>query len=68
MPKTVAEKMGVREDMRAILINAPESSVVSIQLPPITIEAKLDGQFDHIHLFVITQKDMHKEFSNWRNI
>lgn len=63
MSKTVAEKMGIKESMRSILINAPESSVKSIELPPIKIKAKLNGLFDYIHLFVITQNDMHQEFS-----
>lgn len=63
MTKTVAQKMGIKEGMRSILINAPESSVKAIELPPIEIEAELNGQFDYIHLFTITQKDMHKEFS-----
>lgn len=63
MTKTVAEKMGVKENMRSLLINAPESALGSMELPPVQIEIKLDGEFDYIHLFVITQKGLHRELS-----
>ena len=62
MDKKVSEKMGIKENARSIFINAPEDAVEDIELPPIKLETKLDGKFDYIHFFVLTQKEFHDEF------
>jgi hypothetical protein len=63
--KTVAEKMGVKSGSRAILVNAPEDAVLAMQLPDINT-TQATGKFSYIHLFVITQANMHKHFPKLR--
>ena len=62
MDKKVSEKMGIKENARSIFINAPEDAVKDIELPPIKLETKLNGKFDYIHFFVVSQKEFHDEF------
>ena len=49
--KTVSKKMGVKEGMRSIFINAPAKVIDTIDLPSLEIATKLSGNFDYIHLF-----------------
>jgi hypothetical protein len=62
MTKTVAQKMGVKEGMRSFFINAPQSALDAIYLPALDLDSELQGEFDYIHLFTITQADMEKVF------
>ena len=50
--RTVAEKMGVKENSHAIFINPPEGITDDMNLPEIDLSEKLIGEFDYIHLFV----------------
>lgn len=61
MAKTVAEKMGINENVRSIFINEPENIIKLIKFPDIKIERELTGEFDYIHFFVITQNDFHNK-------
>ena len=58
--RTVAQKMGVRENNKAIFINAPLEAITSLNLPDIDLRKTLSGDFDYIHLFVTTQNDQSK--------
>jgi hypothetical protein len=60
--KTVATKMGIKEGVRARLVNAPPDAVDSMELPKIDIGKRLAGEFNYIHLFVKTQADFKKNF------
>ncbi len=60
--RTVAQKMGIRENSRAILINAPSDLLQEIGAPSLHILQSLSGQFDYIHLFVKTQKEQEEIF------
>jgi hypothetical protein len=62
MIKTVAEKMGIKENARSIFINQPQDVFDLIKFPNIRIETELKGNFDYIHFFVITQNDFHNKF------
>lgn len=62
MKRTVAIKMGIRENTKAIFINAEKDAVESIVLPNLDISDKLNGVFDYIHLFIITQSEFIKHF------
>ena len=61
--KTVAQKMGVREGSKAYFKNAPSDAVESISLPGIELAKTLTGEFDYIHLFVITQAEQESIFT-----
>ena len=65
MPATrsVSKKMGVKKDSRAIFINAPDETVAALQLPELNISSRAAGDFDYIHLFTKTQKNLHQQFS-----
>jgi hypothetical protein len=60
--KTVSEKMGVKKDSRAIFINASEEAIAALKLPVLEIASSVTGDFDFIHLFTKTQKDLHHQF------
>lgn len=62
MPKTVADKMGVKEGTRAIFINAPEEAVTAIHLPALDVASALTGNFDYIHLFAKSQIEFREHF------
>jgi len=60
--KSVAQKMGIKENSRSIAINAPDEAIKAIDTPTIDMRKRLTGEFDYIHVFVKTQKDQEKIF------
>jgi hypothetical protein len=58
MTKDISQKMGVKEGMRAFFVNAPRSALEAINLPSLTIDSELQGEFDYLHFFTITQAEM----------
>ena len=58
MSKTVSEKMGLKAGTRAIFVNAPEHALVAIDPPTLDVASELAGEFDYIHLFARTQKEL----------
>lgn len=61
MTKLVSEKLGVKPDTRAILINAPTDAVQDIKLPKLRKASRLAGEFDYIHFFARTQAQLDKK-------
>lgn len=47
--------MGIKENSRAVFINADKGVLDNINLPKLNITTKLEEEFDYIHLFVKTQ-------------
>lgn len=62
MTRTVAQKMGIKINSKALFINAPDDALEAIQLPEIDSSEKVTGEFDYIHLFVKTQEEFRKQF------
>ena len=62
MIKPVSKKMGIKEDNRAIFINAPAEAIEAIDLPSLDIASKLTGYFDYIHLFAKSESVFRKSF------
>ena len=62
MLKPVFKKMGIKEDSRAIFINAPAEALEAIELPSLDVASKLTGYFDYIHLFAKGQTEFRKTF------
>ncbi len=58
MPRSVSQKMGIKEGTRTLVVNAPESALKAIEAPSLDVSATLDGDFGYIHLFVATQAEM----------
>lgn len=57
MTRTVSQKMGIKENSRAIFVNADKEVLDNINLPTLDISTKIEEEFNYIHLFVITQKE-----------
>jgi hypothetical protein len=64
--RTVAEKMGLRDGMRAYLAGADETLLEAMKLPRLDRSPKLVGSFDYLHVFVTTQEDLAKAFASMR--
>lgn len=60
--KPVSKKMGIKEGMRAIFINAPARVIEVIELPSLEIATELNGSFDYIHLFSKNQIEFSLNF------
>lgn len=60
--KSAARKMGVKEGSRAIFIHAPEDTYTVLELPHLNEASRLTGNFDYIHFFTKTQKDLDQRF------
>lgn len=58
MPRSVAQKMGIKEGMRAFFVNAPALALKAIELPELAVSEDLDGDFDYIHFFSITRAEV----------
>ena len=62
MAKSVSAKIGVKENMRSIFVNAPVDTLKGVDWPLIDLKAKLTGKFDYIHLFVKSQAEFLVKF------
>ncbi len=62
MGKSVSAKLGIKEDARAIFINAPPGAVKSIDPPNLDVASSLRGNFDYIHFFITKKKALHDKF------
>jgi hypothetical protein len=67
MVKTVAQKMGLQPNMRAIFINAPIVAIQAINPPVLELESVLEGDFDYIHFFAHHQASFHETFPALKN-
>jgi hypothetical protein len=62
MSGVVAKKLGLKEGVRAIFVNAPASAIESIDPPTLELETELTGQFDYIHFFAASQDEFNGMF------
>jgi hypothetical protein len=60
--KTVAEKMGIKPGMRAILVQAPEGVAQTIRLPGLDLAPTMAEDFDYIHFFARSRADLREHF------
>jgi len=54
--------MGIKEGARALFVNVPALALKAIELPELEVTEGLDGDFDYIHFFCITQAEMNATF------
>lgn len=59
--KKVSEKMIIKPEMRAIILNAPKDIINKLELPPLKFSKTLTGAFDYIHIFVIHREELERE-------
>lgn len=62
MTRTVAQKMGIKENSRAIFVNSDKEIIGDINLPNLDLSTKFEDEFDYIHLFVKTQSEFNDYF------
>ena len=62
MTRTVSQKMGLKEGMRAFFRNAPASALRAVKLPKLSVCQALHGEFDYLHLFTTSQAEMDMAF------
>lgn len=62
MARTVSEKMGVEEGVRAIFVNAPETALRAIDPPDLDVAPDLAESFDYIHLFAKSRAELDDAF------
>ena len=67
MAKTISEKMGIRNDSRALFVNAPAEAVNAIHPPALQVANRLTGTFDYIHFFATRAADLDKKLSSLKN-
>ena len=60
MDKTVAQKMGIKQDTRTYFQNAPGNFCEIIQAPSLNVIKALEGEVDYIHLFVGSVTELEK--------
>lgn len=65
--RTVAQKMGVKENSRAFFVNSDEEAINNIEFPPLDISTQLAEGFDYIHLFVKKQSEFLEHFPTLKN-
>ena len=64
---SVAEKLGVREGLRAYFLDAPNDVRVTIAFDTLVVSQSLRGEFDLIFAFVINQRKMRAVFPKLRS-
>jgi hypothetical protein len=52
--------MGIREGARALFVDAPPDAIAAVDPPHLEVGSQLEGEFDHIHLFVQSQAGLEK--------
>lgn len=52
MERTVAQKMGIKENSRTIIVNPDDNAIDNIKLPKLMFLKLPEGNLDYIHLFV----------------
>jgi hypothetical protein len=62
MTKSVSAKMGIKENTRAIFIEAPLEAIKSIGPPRLDKSSRLSGTFDYIHFFAVKQTALQLKF------
>lgn len=63
MAAPLPKKLGLKEDMRAIFVNAPSDVIEALESPGLNIAPKLSGHFDYIHFFTQSQAELEDNFS-----
>ena len=67
MMKSVSAKMGIKQGIRAILIDAPTEAIQAIELPTLELGTDLHGDFDYIHLFATNQAKLREQLPMLKN-
>lgn len=58
----VSNKLGIKDGVRAIFVNAPAEAVEAIDAPQLNLATDLVDTFDYIHFFVRSQNEFNDQF------
>ena len=67
MKRSVAEKMGVKENSSAFFQNAEKEAIEGMELPTLNISKILSGEFDYMHLFTKSQTEFRQYFPKMKS-
>ena len=59
--------MGIKPQMRTHFVSAPVPVIATLELPDVTVIDKLEGEFDYIHFFCVSQSEMDGTFPNLKS-
>jgi hypothetical protein len=62
MPRSLAQKMGVKEGARAYFENLPATLADTLRLPALEISERLVDSFDYLHFFTTSQAELDRRF------
>jgi hypothetical protein len=62
MVRAIANKLGLQDEMRAFLVNAPPDTRQTIDAIDLNVAKTLRGMFDYIHFFTKSQAEFEKRF------
>lgn len=62
MQRSIAEKLGIKKDMRVYFLKTPDGFMDRAAFPEIDLKTRLSGKFDYIHFFAITQNEFQLKF------
>ncbi|MBC7887328.1 MAG: hypothetical protein H7Z13_05520 [Ferruginibacter sp.] len=62
MKKLVSEKIGIKEHMRTLFVDAPADTATEIYSSMLDLKSNLSGKFDYIHFFAKDQKHFIRKF------
>ncbi len=60
MVKTIASKIGIKDNSRTYFQDVPKEIMHIIKTPTLKISKDLEGDFDYIHIFVITKEKLNE--------
>jgi hypothetical protein len=64
--RPVWQKMGIKPGERAYYAEPPAEAIAAIDAPDIDVSTELDGLFDYINCFVITEDALHAHLTQLR--
>jgi hypothetical protein len=67
MTKPLSAKLGIKQGLRGVFINASADEIKNIDTAALTISSRVSGYFDYIHLFAKRQTELAKKFPMLRN-
>jgi hypothetical protein len=65
--RTVAQKMGIRENSLAHLRNVPDGAHAALSLPALRISPNLTDKMDYLHIFVTSRAELDAAFPVFRD-
>lgn len=66
LQRPIWQRMGIKPGERAYYLNAPAEAITAIGAPDVQVSNELEGTFNYINCFVITEAELHAQFAQLR--